>query len=260
MPGGSTPPRWIAFLPGVYGAGRNWTTVARAAMARSPDWGGLLVDLRQHGRSQGFSPPHDMRSTAGDLRRTIEAERKAVSAVLGHSFGGKVALVYAVEPDVPLEQVWVVDSTPDARPPGGSAWEMLGVLRRVRGPFRRRADAVEALAKDGLSPPLAQWMATNLQSDEESLYRWRISPDDMEALLVSFFRTDAWEVVEAPRPGSSFHFVKAEESSVLTEQACRRIEAAGAASGRVHLHRVRGGHWLNADNPSALVELLASHL
>ena len=38
------------------------------------------------------------------------------------------------------------------------------------------------------------------------------------------------------------------------------MEAAGRASGRVFLHRVPGGHWINTDNPDAVVQLLTDTL
>jgi len=63
-----------------------------------------------------------------------------------------------------------------------------------------------------------------------------------------------------PPPGLEAHVVKAEESSVLDEPACARIEAAGVRTGRVHLHWVAGGHWVNADNPDTLVGLLETEL
>ena len=86
--------------------------------------------------------------------------------------------------------------------------------------------------------------------------KWR---DQMEALLRDFFRTDAWSAVEGAH-GPEVHLIQATESSILTPEAVNRIETAGLTSGRVHLHRVRGGHWLNADNPDALVELLVEGL
>ena len=52
----------------------------------------------------------------------------------------------------------------------------------------------------------------------------------------------------------------ATQSSRLSEEACARIEAAGRATGRVHLHRVEGGHWVHTDNPQALTALLAEAL
>jgi pimeloyl-ACP methyl ester carboxylesterase len=103
-------------------------------------------------------------------------------------------------------------------------------------------------------------MATNLTREDDGRWRWRIDVEDMEALMRDFFEVDAWDVVEAPSEGLHVHLVKAEASSVLDEDACARAESAARTTGRVHLHRVEGGHWLNADNPDALVALLAEWL
>ena len=73
-------------------------------------------------------------------------------------------------------------------------------------------------------------------------------------------RATLWPVVEAPPPGVALHFIKATQSSRLSEDACARIEAAGRATGRVHLHRLEGGHWVHADNPAAVTALLADAL
>jgi pimeloyl-ACP methyl ester carboxylesterase len=259
---GASPERWLAVLPGIFGAGRNWATVARRVVRVRPEWGILLVDLRQHGRSQGFAPPHTVAAAAADLPPAFAAAALPVAGVLGHSFGGKVALELARThaAELGLRTVWTVDSPPGAREPDGSAWAMLGALRRAPGPFQRRDDGMAALVEQGVADGTARWMSTNLEEGPDGLV-WRIDPDDMEALLRDFFRLDLWSVLEAPPAGLDVHVIKAEESSALDEAACRRVEAAGAAaSGRVHLHRVAGGHWVNADNPDALVELLGKGL
>jgi hypothetical protein len=54
--------------------------------------------------------------------------------------------------------------------------------------------------------------------------------------------------------------IKAHDSSVIGPKVRAHIEAAGLATGRVHLHEVEGGHWLNADNPDALESLLGAHV
>jgi hypothetical protein len=54
--------------------------------------------------------------------------------------------------------------------------------------------------------------------------------------------------------------VAATDSSVLRPRDVERIRSLGADSGRVRLHAVEGGHWLNADNPDAVVDLLAGEL
>jgi pimeloyl-ACP methyl ester carboxylesterase len=216
----------------------------------------VLVDLRQHGASQHFAPPHTLAAAATDLRQLADATQRPLRAILGHSFGGKVALLLGARTPPALAQLWIVDSTPDAGPPRGSAWSMLGMLQSSPATYATRDAAVSLLIGQGVAPVTAQWMATNLERVDGGL-RWRFDLSAMEALLVDFFRTDAWAVVENPPVGLDIHFIKASESSVLTAEAQDRIRDAGPA---VHLHEVAGGHWLNADNPQALVALLAEHL
>jgi pimeloyl-ACP methyl ester carboxylesterase len=255
----SGPDRWMILLHGIYGAGRNWRSLARRFVDARERWGATPVDLRGHGRSPALEPPHTVHACARDLADLVAKEALNARAVLGHSFGGKVALLYAQDPPVPLERVWVIDSTPDAREPGGSAWRMLQALRAAPGPFATREAAAASIEAGGFAPPVAQWMSTNVDAGSDGAYRWRLDLDVMEALLVDFFRTDAWSVVEAPPAGCAIHVVRASDSEVLDERACARIEAAAAATGRVHLHHVEGGHWLNADNPDALERLLVEH-
>lgn len=261
----ATPTRWMLVLHGIYGAGRNWGSVARRFVEASPDWGAVLVDLREHGGSQGFAPPHTVDACADDLIALVASLDRDVAAILGHSFGGKVSLRYAqkaaVDPRMPhLEQVWVIDSTPDVRAPSGSAWAMLQMLRASPGPFQDRAEGIAAVESAGYARPVAQWMSTNLVRNDEGALVWRVDADAMESLLLSFFKLDAWPAIEHPPAGTEIHLVKATESSILDDDARNRIEAAGLATAAAHLHVVEGGHWLNADNPDALQELLVEWL
>lgn len=255
---GAAPERWLFVLHGVFGTGRNWATLIRRVIRDRPEWGAVLVDLREHGGSTGFEPPHTLAAAATDLHHLVEDLGIHSDAVLGHSFGGKVALEYARQAPGGLDQVWVIDSTPDSMPPGGSAAAMLRVVRRHPGPFASRDELVRALVGEGVETGIAQWMATNLESIAGE-FSWRLDFDAIDDLLQDFFRTDLWDIVEAPA-GPRLHFVKAESGSVITEQATARIEAAGQANGRVSLHRVTGGHWLNVDNPDAVARLLTELL
>ena len=248
--------RWILFTHGIYGAGRNWNAVARRVIAARPASGAIMVDLREHGGSKGREGPHTIEGAARDVVELIESIAEPVDALVGHSFGGKVVLMVArLLGDGAPGEVWVIDSTPGARAePSGSAWDMLGTLRSLPGPFASRNEAVARLEAAGWSTGVAQWVSTNLERADDGSYTWRIDLDVMEELLHSFFGTDLWDVVEAAPAATTVHFVKASESSVLDETAIARIRRAGA---RVRLHEVRGGHWLNADNPDAIVELMS---
>ncbi|HEX7240830.1 MAG TPA: alpha/beta hydrolase [Longimicrobiaceae bacterium] len=256
---GRTPERWLLVLHGIYGSGRNWGSVARRVVDARPEWGALLVDLRMHGQSRGFSGPHTLAAAAADVDALVEHLDFHAAAVLGHSFGGKVALLYAAEHAEGLRQVWVMDSTMAVREPSGSAWRMIEVVRSLPAEFSSRAEAVEALEGAGYPTGLCQWMAMNLEP-QDGVYRWRLDIDGVEEMLRDFFRTDLFPVVESPPAGVEIHFVKATESSTLDDEAASQVEAAGRATGRVFLHPVQGGHWINTDNPDAVVQLLVDTL
>lgn len=254
------PEQWLLVLHGIYGSGRNWGTIARRLVDERPEWGALLVDLRLHGGStEGFRPPHTLAAAAADVDRLIEHLDFHAAAVLGHSFGGKVALLYADHHGDELRQVWVMDSTPATREPSGSAWRMIDAVRSLPPEFASRKQAVQGLEQQGYPASVAQWMAMNLQP-EDGVYRWRLDWNGIEQMLRDFFRTDLWGVVENPSAGVELHFVRATESSTLDEETAERVEAAGEETGRVFLHRIEGGHWINTDNPDAVVELLSTGL
>jgi pimeloyl-ACP methyl ester carboxylesterase len=79
----------------------------------------------------------------------------------------------------------------------------------------------------------------------------------MERLLRDFFAADLWSVVERPADRHTVHFIKATGSSVMSDEAVRRAEAAGD---RVHVHRLDGGHWIHAERPADVVALVAAEL
>jgi esterase len=260
---GGEPESWLFVLHGIFGAGRNWNSVARRIVRARPEWGAVLIDLRLHGQSRRFPPPHTVTAAAADLGELADYMGTAPAAILGHSFGGKVALLVAdgaAGSDLvhSLRQVWVVDSTPEPVAPGGSAWEMLQLVRRLPDRFATRDDLIQRLVDGGIRQPVAQWMATNLELADRG-FSWRFDVKALEKLLDSFSETDAWKIVETPPPGVEIHLVKAEESSVLDGPALQRAERA-TGNGRTFVHRVSGGHWVNAENPDAIEQLLVQRL
>ena len=250
-------PRSILMLHGIYGRGRNWQAIARMLVERRPDYRCLLVDLPGHGASAPGQHGPTVAGVAADLSQWLDEHGVRPDAILGHSFGGKVALSLAdTRADAPL-QIWIIDSTPESGPPSGSAWRMLGSVRALPDRFASREDLISSLAGDGWARPIAQWMATNLDRDGDT-FVWRLDFDVMEALIRSFAGTDLWTVVETGDPGRTYHFVKATNSDVLSASAVERLGSAGRP--HVELHTLEGSHWIHAERPDAVVDLLAGSL
>jgi hypothetical protein len=100
-------------------------------------------------------------------------------------------------------------------------------------------------------------MSTNLVRDGES-FRWHLDFGAMERLLLDFFDTDLWSVIEHPSPVHDIHIRKASESNAITPEAVGLIEAA--AGERVHLHHRQGVHWIHAEHPEVVTALLVQGL
>lgn len=248
--------------------GTNFRTIVKAVAERLPAWGFLLVDLRGHGASQGFSPPHDLDAAAGDLERLVEQTKgPAVRAVIGHSFGGKVALAYAARHEV--DALCVLDSNPGARSKADeqasdSASVVLSTLESfgADATWPTREAFRDAILAAGYSTALADWLTMNVRRDGE-LYRVRLDLVAARALLESYYTTDLWRVLEAPEHVKMWSLLVATRSTVIDAASRARARAAADNSGgRGHVHLVEAGHWLHVEAPkpvvSAMVELLSA--
>lgn len=253
-------------LHGIYGSGQNWRTFARNLVARRPDWGLVLVDLRKHGQSQDAPGPHTLATAAADLdvlARVLGAQGKPVRALLGHSFGGKVALAYRGHAGPELMATWVIDASPSARPhaldePDNTVGQVLAMLQELPASFARREDFVRLAEARGFARPIGQWLAMNLER-QQSAYVWRLDARAMEELLRDYYRLDIWPRVESG-PGE-VHFVVAGRSSAVSAEDRARLDELGRARSSVHVTVIKeSGHWVHMEAPDELLDMVASAL
>ena len=260
------PSRVLVVLHGIYGRGGNWRAFARKLCERRPDWGVLLVDLRMHGSSHGAPAPHSVQACAEDVLALLEGgEARATEyAILGHSFGGKVALDMrriAREQDRSLGDLWIIDSSPSSRPgamgdPANTVVAVLRTLGELPLHFAKRDDFVDAVVERGYPRGLALWLAMNL-SPTEAGYQNTLSVDAMTQLLRDYFDRDLWSELEAG--GKAIHFVRASKGSTITPEDERRLQTL-AADAPVHVYELPGSHWLHVDALEELVALVAGGL
>jgi esterase len=255
--GADAPARQLVMMHGIYGRGRNLQALARGVTASRPEYACWLVDLPSHGDSGPSTHGSGVRGFAADVEEWLTSQRLTADAILGHSFGGKVALAMADQLRDHALQLWIIDSTPEVKTPSGSAWDMLRIVRALPAHVRSRNDVVKAIVGAGFALEVAQWMSTNLTRVDDG-FAWRLDFDVMERLLQDFFVTDLWHVVEHPSPHHDIHFLKASHSSAISPDAVRRITAA--ASDHIHLHGREGGHWIHAESPQVVIDLLVEHL
>ena len=249
-----TPARWLLLTHGIYGAGSNWRGIARKLVERRPDWGVVLVDLRQHGRSEPGDPPHTLQAAAEDLRPLLPE----VAAIAGHSFGGKVVLAARAFAPPTLLQTWMFDSSPSARrPEDSSVLSVLELMERLPRTWVKRDDFVATVTAEGHSLALAQWLAMNIVPDANGTLTLRLDLAAIRSLLDSYFETDLWDVAFDPALPGTLEVVIAQRSGTLSPADRARLAAAPP---HVHVNVVDADHWLHIEAPVAVVDLLANRL
>lgn len=256
---------WIAIAHGILGSGKNWRSFARQLCDRS-GWGAVAIDLRMHGGSQDRAGPHTIETAAGDvveLAGALARDGIAISALCGHSFGGKV--LTAARPAIPsIDHTWLIDSSPSPRPGAmesdNDAVLALRALEQVTSSlgdrFAARGDFTAALEARGLSAPVAAWLALNLERDGGELVL-RLDLAAIRSLVADYFATDTWAELES---GGVVDVAIAGRGSALDAADQQRV-ADLERRGYAQLHRFEdSGHWIHVDARAALVAAMATGL
>jgi pimeloyl-ACP methyl ester carboxylesterase len=259
---GATPARWAFFLHGLFGSGANWQGFARKLVAARPEWGAVLLDLRLHGESQGFAPPHTLAAAAADVRDAVAAGPGPARAVIGHSLGGKIALLLAAQPPAGLEQIWVLDASPSVRPARGSndlTRRVFDALAALPERVASRREFVLELGRRGVDEALGMWLAKNLVRDDRGL-RFALDLSAISELLADFDRSDLWSLLAAPRQGIRLHAVIGGRSTSISATDRDRLQEAAKQDVIELLELPDAGHFLHVDDPEGLLRLIVAGL
>lgn len=267
-------PPTAVLLHGILGSRKNWGTFARRLAQEFPNWQFLLVDLRCHGDSASIMKrgPHTVASAALDVLKLLGHLRVTPRVIIGHSFGGKVALSMVEQAAKPLPRpvrVWSLDATPGKVRAGKDGEdhpaELITFLRALPNEVVSKREVINALVREGFSNDVAQWVVTNLRKSDSSSsgYYWTFDLDGIAQMYQSYEETNLWEVVEDVPRGVHINFLKAERS--LHRWALgdlQRIhvaeEQAAEEGGGVEMHVLEdAGHWVHADNPDGLFKILS---
>ncbi|CAI9786708.1 unnamed protein product [Fraxinus pennsylvanica] len=270
-------PPTAVLLHGILGSRKNWGTFARRLAKEFPKWQFLLVDLRCHGDSTSLKKrgPHTVASAALDVLKLLGQLKLTPRVVVGHSFGGKVALSMVEQVAKPLARpvrVWVLDATPGKVRAGADGddhpAELISFLGKLPCEISSKKDVVNALVQDGFSMDVAQWVVTNLRQNRingtsSSSFSWVFDLNGIAEMYQSYEDTNMWKIVEEVPRGVHINFLKAERSlHRWAKEDLQRIhvaeEQAVEEGGGVEMHVLEdAGHWVHADNPDGLFRILS---
>jgi len=248
--GGSLLPA-VVILHGMLGSSRNWQTAGRHLAEHRRV---IALDLRNHGLS-----PHAGTMTyeamVADVLGWMDGQGLQRVELVGHSMGGKAAMLLACRHPQRVSGLVVVDISP--KDYGGQAHrdEFAAMNELELGGLRSRAEAETRMEGRVPSWAMRKFLATNLERSPDGTFRWLVNLPVMTAVQAVLERNP---LSPGDRFGGPALFVIGGKSSYVSGEDREQT--------RRHFPRARflvlegSGHNPHIDSREALVAAIAASL
>lgn len=164
---GKGPP--LVIVHGLFGSARNWHSIANRLADR---FRVFTVDLRNHGDSP-WTASMGFAEMADDLGRFIDDRQLQRATLVGHSLGGKTAMLTALRTPDRVEALVVVDIAP-VRYRHSFTAEVDAMQGLALTALQRRAEAEARLGERLGDTALARFLVQNLATGPKGLV-WKIN-------------------------------------------------------------------------------------
>ncbi len=239
----------VLILHGLFGFSDNWQTIAKGLATEH-----LVVtpDLRNHGRSPHV-PGHSYPEMAEDLKHFMEEKWMFHAAVIGHSMGGKVAMQLALtHPDL-VEKLVVVDMEPgQADDNHGDIFESLLGLDLSKMKERKEAE-------DYLLPRIPdfgtrQFLLKNITREDDGSFAWKMN---LPVLWKHYKDILAAVTSDTPFEKPAL-FIRGSRSNYIKDEDWENTKLLFPNAELVTIEDA--GHWVHADKPKELLEVIKAFL
>lgn len=228
----------LLILHGYFGMSDNWKTLGNQF---SEDFQVHLIDQRNHGRSF-HSDDFNYSILADDLYHYIQHHQLEDIYLIGHSMGGKTAMLFAVTyPDL-VDKLIVVDISPKAYQPHHNA--ILAGLNSIDFSFHTSRKLVNAQLSKYISElGIRQFLMKNVYWREKGILDFRFNLKSL---------TENNSEVGKPLPQNTQFsketlFLKGQRSGYIIPEEQMIID--NHFSNNKVIEIANAGHWLHAENP-----------
>ena len=239
----------VVFLHGLFGQGKNWTQIAKALAGEHRT---LLVDLPHHGRS-----PWDERFDFVDIADQVATLFSADDPVtlVGHSMGGKVAMVLALRHPELVDRLVVVDVSPVGY---GSVSEFAGYIEAMQqmdlSALTQRSDADDALAEAVPHPTVRSFLLQNLRREGDT-WRWQMNLDVLGADLAEVSGWPEEQLAGSAPYAGPVLWIAGARSGYVRDEYAETMDRWFPHNRRVTIKNA--GHWVHSEQPEVFVQVLA---
>lgn len=241
----------LVILHGLFGQRKNWTSLQKQFARSRP---AIAADLRNHGESP-WDDAMDYAAMAADVAGLIEEKRDGGPvAVLGHSMGGKAAMMLALTRPELVERLIVVDIAPAPSAASSTAGGLAAYAQAMRdldlSEVTRRGDADAMLADAVPDQAVRAFLLTNLAREGEG-YGWQPNLDVLAARMDDIEDFPEPEGGAMPYEGETL-FIAGGKSDYVGPQHRAAIDRLFPRS-RIETI-ADAGHWVHAEAPRPFME------
>ena len=224
----------VMIVHGLYGSGRNWGVIAKRL---SDQFFVITVDLRNHGDSPWLDT-HNYHVMADDLAEVINSLNIKPN-IIGHSMGGKAAMVLALKRPNLVRNLIIADIAPVKYEHDQS--QFIEAMQKVDlSKVEKRSDATLALSKFVEDKSLQNFFTQSLDIKAK---RWKLN--------LKVLRSEMSEILSFPKIESEFSghslFLKGEKSDYIKSEHRKLIKSLFTKARFATFKEA--GHWLHAEKP-----------
>lgn len=241
----------VVILHGLLGSARNWQAIGKQLGRR---FRLILPDLRNHGGSP-WSAEMTYPAMAADLDALLDRLGLAQAAFVGHSMGGKAAMVLALLRPERVTRLAVVDIAPVDYGGRGFIDHIRTLQRLDLASLQRRSEADAALVAAIPDAGVRAFLLQNLVAEHDHL-RWLPNLDGLATATADITG------FPAGLDGRAF----AGPTLLIRGERSAYVDEAGLAAARRLFSRLRtvtvrdAGHWVHADAPAVVIAALERFL
>lgn len=242
--------RPLIILHGLFGMSDNWQTHAKHLAEIGFET--HVLDQRNHGQSPD-STEFSYCLMAADLEEYIKDHKLHSPCIIGHSMGGKVAMLYATQHLSSIKKLIVVDIAPKAYPVHHR--QILdGLLSLDFDKIKSRTQADEALAKHIDNEAVRMFLLKSLYWKEKGRLALRFN---LDAINNNIEMVGEPLLDKAEFKGETL-FIRGEQSNYIKEEDEVLIHHHFPLA-RIH-SIARAGHWVHAEAPDEFSDVVSRFL
>ncbi|MEJ5264331.1 MAG: alpha/beta fold hydrolase [Bacteroidales bacterium] len=250
----------VVILHGLYGNSDNWYSIAKQLSSKFKVFS---LDLRNHGRSPHASS-HTFDDMVADVAEFFQYQQLSKAHILGHSMGGKVAMLFAYRHRALVDRLIVVDIAPreyiSLREPNDHVLQHLNIIQAYAAidpaKYSTRTEVERAFAQYIPDQRIRQFLLKNLTRDEQGTFRWQLNVSALQQNLPALMaKIDIPANAQINIPAL---FIKGERSNYLSVQDFESIKQIFPNAEFTIIPKA--GHWVHAEQPELFLQKVLEFL